>query len=58
MQRISDCGTYLNFPGFSEEGDGQLVRAFGANVKRQQDLKTRYDPDNLFRANLNIRPHA
>ena len=58
MQRISDAGAYLNFPGFSEEGEAQLMKAFGCNFDRLKELKTKYDPGNLFRANLNIPPAA
>jgi FAD/FMN-containing dehydrogenase len=56
MQSISDAAAYLNFPGFSEEGEAQLVKAFGDNFPRLQEVKAKYDPDNVFRANLNIRP--
>ena len=58
MQRISDAAAYLNFPGFSEEGETQLVKAFGDNFPRLREVKAKYDPENLFRANLNIRPAA
>lgn len=56
MQRVSNAAAYLNFPGFSEEGDAQLVKAFGCNFDRLKELKAKFDPQNLFRANLNIRP--
>ncbi len=58
MERLSGASAYLNFPGFSEEGEDQLARAFGAHYKRLREVKAKYDPDNLFRANLNIRPAA
>jgi FAD/FMN-containing dehydrogenase len=35
----------------------ELARAaFGSNYDRLVDLKTKYDPDNLFHINLNIPP--
>jgi FAD/FMN-containing dehydrogenase len=47
---------YLNFPGLGEEKE-ELVRAgYGVNYDRLADLKRTYDPDNLFRMNLNIPP--
>ncbi|SDM97539.1 FAD/FMN-containing dehydrogenase [Halogranum gelatinilyticum] len=56
MQEFSPGGLYVNFPGFGEEGE-ELVRAvYGDNYDRLQQVKARYDPDNLFRANQNITP--
>jgi FAD/FMN-containing dehydrogenase len=56
MGRHSTGGLYLNFPGFGEEQE-QLVKAgYGANYERLARLKAQYDPDNLFRMNLNIAP--
>ena len=48
-------GVYVNFmPG----DEAQRVRqgAYGANYERLARLKARYDPENLFRLNQNIRP--
>jgi FAD/FMN-containing dehydrogenase len=57
MGRHSDSGgVYLNFAGLGEEND-ELVRAgYGANYERLTALKAKYDPDNLFRMNINIPP--
>jgi FAD/FMN-containing dehydrogenase len=56
MQRHSTGRLYLNFPGHGEGAD--LVRnAFGAETyARLQQVKRRYDPENLFRMNQNIIP--
>jgi len=51
-------GTYLNFPGLLEEGEAQLRAAFGANYDRLVEVKTRWDPDNVFRLNHNIPPRS
>ena len=47
---------YLNYLATDESGDGAAAAAYGPNFARLQDLKTKYDPDNFFRGNVNIRP--
>jgi FAD/FMN-containing dehydrogenase len=52
-------GTYLNFPGFFEEGDALVRDSYGdANYRRLVQLKDAWDPDNVFRLNGNIAPSA
>jgi FAD/FMN-containing dehydrogenase len=59
MKRFDSGGIYLNFPGFGEEKEDLLSAAYGeANYERLVDLKTKYDPANLFRMNQNIRPRT
>ena len=57
LQRHSTGRLYLNFPGLGE--DPSLVRnALGETVyTRLQQVKRKYDPDNVFRLNQNIQPH-
>ncbi|MFF3502862.1 FAD-binding oxidoreductase [Streptomyces sp. NPDC003247] len=51
----STGAVYLNFIG--DEGPDRIVAGVGAgNARRLGDLKRRYDPDNVFRFNHNIRP--
>jgi FAD/FMN-containing dehydrogenase len=52
----STGGLYLNFPGFGEEQEALVKAGYGANFARLTELKATYDPDNLFRMNLNIAP--
>ena len=49
------AGRYGNFPGFSEDPATAL---FGENYERLVDVKTRYDPENLFRLNQNVAPRT
>ncbi|MFC7045857.1 FAD-binding oxidoreductase [Halobacteriaceae archaeon GCM10025711] len=51
-------GLYVNFPGFGEEGEALLRDAYGDNYDRLVDVKTKYDPENVFRSNQNIPPAA
>ncbi len=49
-------GVYLNFAGLGEENDDLARAGYGANYDRLKQIKARYDPENLFRGNINIRP--
>jgi FAD/FMN-containing dehydrogenase len=50
-------GAYANFM-MDDEGEARVKAAYGANYDRLATLKRKYDPANLFRVNLNIRPAA
>ncbi len=50
--------TYFNFPGQNEEGEAALRASYGANYERLVDVKTKWDPDNVFNTGQNIRPRA
>jgi len=49
---LSPGGTYLNFPGFVEEGEQLLRDTYGASYDRLREVKAKYDPDNVFRSTL------
>ena len=51
-------GNYLNFPGMLEEGEQQLRASFGSHYERLVDVKTKWDPGNLFRLNHNVPPRG
>jgi FAD/FMN-containing dehydrogenase len=51
---FASAGVYVNFMT-ADEGD-RIPAAYGSNYRRLAEIKTKYDPDNLFRANQNIRP--
>ncbi len=55
---LADGAGYVNFLE-GAEGAERIRSAFSApEWERLTDLKTRWDPDNLFRFNRNIPPHA
>jgi len=39
-----------------EEGDERIRAAYGNNYQRLAEVKSKWDPDNLFRMNKNIAP--
>ncbi len=48
-------GVYVNF--LMEEGEARVRQSYGdAKYERLKALKRKYDPDNFFRLNQNIRP--
>jgi FAD/FMN-containing dehydrogenase len=49
----SEQGGYINF--MSEDDQGRAPANYGSNYGRLVEVKKRYDPDNLFRANQNIK---
>jgi FAD/FMN-containing dehydrogenase len=50
-------GRYVNYLNADEVSDGSSVSAaFGPNWKRLREVKQRYDPDNAFHLNQNIKP--
>jgi FAD/FMN-containing dehydrogenase len=56
MDRFSTGGVYLNFPGLGEEQEALARAGYGDNYERLAALKAEYDPENLFRMNINIPP--
>lgn len=58
VEPYSDGSRYLNFAGFQEEGDAMMESAYGPYYQRLVDLKTKYDPDNFFRLNQNVKPRG
>ena len=50
-------GAYVNFM-MDGEGDDRIRATYGDNFDRLAQIKAKYDPDNFFRVNQNIRPNA
>ncbi len=56
LQPFSGGKNYINYLSVDDESD--VARAYGANYPRLVELKTKYDPTNLFHLNRNIRPRT
>ena len=57
MRRFSTGGTYINFLT-EEEGDERIHAAYRENYDRLVEIKTKWDPGNLFHINKNIAPRV
>ena len=55
MRRFSTGGTYINLLT-EDEGDERIHAAYGNNYDRLVELKSKWDPGNLFHMNKNIPP--
>jgi FAD/FMN-containing dehydrogenase len=56
LHPYSAGGAYVNF--MMDEGQDQVRMAYRDNYERLVEVKTRFDPRNLFRVNQNIRPNG
>ena len=54
LHPFSAGGAYVNM--MMEEGQDRVEAAYGENYARLAQVKAKYDPDNLFHVNQNIRP--
>ncbi|MGH6718033.1 MAG: FAD-binding oxidoreductase [Alphaproteobacteria bacterium] len=56
MTPFMAAGRYVNYLDASDEAGDPVAAAYGPNYRRLQELKAKYDPDNFFHMNQNIRP--
>ena len=54
LHEYSAGGAYVNF--MMDEGEDRVKATYGENYERLVSLKNKYDPNNLFRVNQNIKP--
>lgn len=55
LHPYSTGGSYVNMM-MAEEGEERVRATYGGNYARLVEVKNKYDPQNLFRVNQNIRP--
>jgi FAD/FMN-containing dehydrogenase len=56
LHPYSAGGAYVNM--MMEEGQGRVEAAYSENYARLAQIKAKYDPENLFHVNQNIKPAA
>lgn len=54
LHPYSEGGAYINF--MMDEGEDRIKATYGDNYKKLAEIKAKYDPQNLFRVNQNIKP--
>ncbi|MCG6560720.1 FAD-binding oxidoreductase [Ruegeria sp. 1NDH52C] len=54
MKPFSTGSAYVNF--MPEDEVDRVDNVYGTNMRRLSEIKAKYDPDNFFRCNHNIRP--
>ena len=55
MRQFSTGGTYINFLT-EDEGQERIEAALSSGLQRLAEIKAKWDPDNVFRTNRNIKP--
>lgn len=55
LKSFSTGGNYINFQS-EDEGNERLQAALGTGLRRLGEVKARWDPQNIFRINRNIKP--
>ncbi len=55
MQPFMSSSRNVNYLS-DDDQDGATAVAYGPDYPRLRELKTKYDPENFFRLNQNIRP--
>ena len=54
IKPFAEEGVYVNF--LTDEGEARIRASYGPNYERLVQVKNRYDPQNFFHVNQNIKP--
>jgi hypothetical protein len=54
IKPFAEEGVYVNF--LADEGEARIRASYGPNYERLVQIKNRYDPENFFHVNQNIKP--
>ena len=57
MKAFSTGGTYVNFLT-EDEGPERIAAALGSGLQRLTQIKAKWDPQNVFRTNRNVKPSS
>jgi hypothetical protein len=56
MKSFFSSGRYVNYLSEDETGEDPVAAAYGPNYRRLREIKAKYDPNNFFHLNQNVRP--
>ncbi len=56
LQPFVGSNRYLNYLDHDDTADAAVQAAYGPNLDRLRKIKGKYDPQNVFRQNVNIKP--
>jgi FAD/FMN-containing dehydrogenase len=56
LRPFGSAHRYGNYLDADDAGDETLSAVYGPNVRRLREIKAKYDPQNVFRLNINITP--
>ncbi len=57
LQPYFGATRYVNYLADDESGDSAAAAAYGPNYTRLREIKSKYDPENFFRTNINVKPN-
>jgi FAD/FMN-containing dehydrogenase len=56
LQPFTGTNRYMNYMDHDDAADATLSAVYGPNLDRLRQVKAKYDPQNVFHHNVNIKP--